>query len=97
MEYLLACILVYLLYVIGIQYERGGAWRVLLPFTVLVLLLSWAINQTIGRLVYGKPLTWRETFSKHTSRMVFVQNWRGRFARLIAALLNFASPNENHV
>jgi hypothetical protein len=70
---------------------------VLLPVTLLALLMSWVLNQTLGRVVYGKPAIWRETFSNHTERMRGVIGWRGRVARFIEALLNFAAHNERHV
>jgi hypothetical protein len=89
--------LMWLLYAVAVQYERGGAWRALAPLAFSVLLASWMINQSLGRLIYGKPTTWRETFSLHTQRMQSAAGIRGRIARLVKALLNFAAPREDHI
>lgn len=90
-----ACMLA--IYAIGVQYERGGAWKLVFPVTLLALLMSWALNQTLGRLLYGTPASWRETFSKHTERTTHLMSWRGRVARLMAAVLNFFSHDELHI
>jgi hypothetical protein len=94
MTYLL---IAYTIYALGVQYLRGGAWRIVAPFTVVALLMSWTLNQTLARVIYGKPADWKETFSKHTARTVGVAGWRGRIARLVAALLNFAAHDEKHI
>ena len=92
-----AALALLVLYAVGVQYERGGPWRVLFPLAMLVLLASWLINQTVGRVIYGKPATWRETFTKHTARTLAQPGWRGRIARLVAAVLNFFAHDERHV
>lgn len=87
----------YLVYCIGVQYERGGWWRLLAPVAIAALLASWFINHTLGRLLYGRPNGWRDTFSKHTARRRLDLGWRGRFARLVAAVLNFPAHDEKHI
>jgi len=97
MRILLVILTCYFVYSVGVQYERGGVWRLLAPIAMIALLMSWVINQTLGRVIYGKPTVWRETFSKHTERMQSEPNWRGRLARLVAALLNVVAFREDHI
>lgn len=85
------------LYALAVQSERGGLWRLLVVFAVFALIMSWAINQSLGRLIYGAPAHWRETFSKHTQRLRQAPGMAGRWARLFAALLNFFAHDERHV
>ncbi len=92
-----ALLLMLAVYAVGVQYQRGGAWRVVLPVTAVALLMSIALNQTLARVIYGRPAHWRETFSKHTARMQAATGLRGRTARLVAALLNFFAHDERHI
>lgn len=85
------------LYALAVQSERGGLWRLLAPVAIAALLMSCALNQSLGRLIYGRPTSWRETFSKHTERMCQEPGMAGRWARLFAAILNFFSHDERHV
>jgi len=86
------------LYAIGIQIERGGAWRVLLPVTVLALILDVLLNFTELALLTLDVPRWGEwTFSTRLKRLRTVDGWRGSTARYIACSLDAIAPSGRHV
>jgi len=57
-------LLLFLLYPIAIQFERGGAWRLLLPVILLALVIDILANYTELALVFGLPRRGEWTFSQ---------------------------------
>lgn len=70
-------------YAIGIQYERGGLWRVLLPYT-LFQLYFWEIAPK-GEF----------TISMRLGRLIEDPGWRGAVSRWLAVILNWLAPKRH--
>lgn len=86
------------LYIPAIQYERGGLWRVLMPFTALVALLDVYLNWTTFSLYLASAPGKREyTLSQHLERLVFDPGWRGYIARAVARYTNRFDPTPPHI
>jgi len=86
------------LYAIGIQIERGGWWRVLMPVTVLALILDALLNFTELALLTLDFPGWGEwTFSTRLKRLKTEENWRGPMAKYIARGLDAIAPSGQHV
>lgn len=85
-------------YPIAIQYERNGAWRVLMPFTALVAVVDvWLNWTTFALLLWSAPRKKEYTFSEHLERLVFDAGWRGKIARVIARYTNKFDPTPPHI
>jgi hypothetical protein len=69
------------LYVLGIQYFRGGLWRLLAPLTVAASLLDVALNYTLlAALLMRWPVKGDYTFSKTLGTLYADTGWRGDIA-----------------
>ena len=81
------------LYAIGIQHQRGGAWRVLKVFLLPGVVLDIYLNYTTFALaLWEKPAPKMYTFSKQVSLLQYDTGWRGVVAREVKRLLNFIAP-----
>jgi hypothetical protein len=86
------------LYAIGIQYERGGPWRILALVAAVALALDVAMNFSYFALVYWDwPNSGEWTFSKRLPRLNRMPGWRGRFSIAITRWLNRLAPSGQHV
>lgn len=84
----LVLLLLWLLYVVGIQYQRGGWWRVCALFALPAIVLNVLMNYTLlALLTLDWPRRGEWTFSKRLERLVHADDWRGAFARAVARLL----------
>lgn len=91
-------LLLAVLYIPAIQYERGGWWRLLMPFTALVALLDVYLNWTTFSLyLWSAPGKKEYTLSQHLERLVFEQGLRGTAARVIARYTNLFDPTPPHI
>jgi len=87
-------IVLLLLYPVAIQYQRGGAWRLLYPVTALALALDiWANYTELTIIMWDAPRPLEYTFSERLERLIFDYGWRGNVARITAAYLNFFMPH----
>lgn len=91
-------LLLAVLYIPAIQYERGGWWKLLTPLTAMVALLDVYLNWTTFSLLLGSMPGRKEiTFSQHLERLVFERGLRGRLARAIARYTNLFDPTPPHI
>lgn len=91
-------LLLALLYPIAVQYERGGAWRLLAPITLLALAIDVLANYTeLALLTWDRPLLGEYTFSTRLKRLRQERGWRGRLVRPVVAYLNHFAPGGQHV
>ena len=92
-------LILYALYAIGIQYKRGGWWRLVLPVTGIALVLDVALNYTVlAVLTWDRPRHGEWTFSKRLKRLRFNIDWRGPLALFIAQeMLDPLEPDGQHV
>lgn len=75
----------WLRFVVAINYERGGWWRLLVPLAIRAAVLDIALNYTLFSLAMGDcPRKGEYTMSKHLERLIFWQNRRGAFCRYIS-------------
>lgn len=85
-------------YPIVIQYERGGWWKLLMPFTLVVALVDvWLNFTTFALYLWSAPGKKEITFSQHLERLVFDAGWRGHIARVIARYTNWPDPTPPHI
>ncbi len=85
-------------YVLAIQYERGGWWRLLLPFTLVVAIVDvWLNFTTFALYLASAPGRKEVTFSQHLERLVHDPGWRGLIARPIARYTNLFDPTPPHI
>lgn len=87
-------------YIVAVQYLRGGWWRLLAPFTFVALVLDVVLNYTeLALLTWDWPRDRYEvTFSNRLKRLVARDDWRGKLARYIATkMLNPYDPTGTHV
>lgn len=85
-------------YPVAIQYERGGWWHVLIPFTLSVAILDVYLNFTTFALYLRSwPRKKEVTFSQHLERLVFDPGWRGLIARAVARFTNWPDPTPPHI
>jgi hypothetical protein len=95
---LLSPFVMFVLYAIGIQYERGGGWRALRVVAALALVLDLLLNFSLFALaLWDWPRSGEWTFSKRLKRLNRDTGWRGRIARRITALLDRLAPSGQHV
>jgi hypothetical protein len=82
---LAAFVALFFKYIVAINYERGGWWRVLVPLAIRTAVLDIALNYTLFALfMWDRPRKGETTMSKHLERLVFWKNRRGAFCRAIA-------------
>lgn len=85
-------------YPLAIQYERGGWWKLLMPFTLVVAIVDVYLNFTTFALYFrSMPRRKEITFSQHLERLVFDSGWRGVMARLVARYTNKFDPTPPHI
>ncbi len=95
---LLAPFAMLLLYAVGIQYERGGAWRVLVPVAWVALLLDVPLNFLhVSLLFWDWPRSGEWTVSKRLPRLNELPGFRGQVARAVTRLLDRLAPGGQHV
>lgn len=96
---LLSIPLLWVLYVIGIQYQRGGWWRVCLLAALPALILNVLMNFTVlAVLTWDRPKRGEWTFSQRLGRLILDTGWRGTLAWYIARyLLDWADPDGIHI
>lgn len=91
-------LLLALLYIPAIQYERGGWWRLMMPVTVVTLVIDVIANYTeLALITWDMPQKGEYTFSKRLERLVWSMGWRGRLARSVVRWLNKYDPTPPHV
>ncbi|MGV3727721.1 hypothetical protein [Hydrogenophaga sp.] len=85
-------------YPLAIQYERGGWWKLLMPFTLVIAIVDVYLNFTTFALcLWSAPGKKEITFSQHLERLVFDSGWRGVMARLVARYTNLSDPTPPHI
>lgn len=85
-------------YPVVIQYERGGWWKLLMPFTLIAAIVDvWLNFTTFALLMWSSPGKKEITFSQHLERLVFDPGLRGKVARLIARFTNRFDPTPPHI
>lgn len=92
-------VLMWLLYAVGIQYIRGGWWRILAPVTFIAAVLDVVLNYTLfAVMTWDFPRKGELTFSQRLGRLVIYTNWQGKLGRWIAkTLLDWVDPRGQHV
>lgn len=97
---MISLLILWPLYIIGVQYERGGWWVVLMPITLIALVFDVLLNFTeLAALTWDWPRNEYElTFSNRLKRLVHDSGWRGNFARFVARrMLDPFAPGGRHV
>lgn len=98
-------IILFVLYVIAVQYERGGAWKLMAPFTLLVILVDVALNIVFVSLLLSEMPFKHSTFlgrreftiSDRLERLVDEQSHVGSIARFSSKQLNRFAPSGVHI
>ena len=92
-------LLLFLLYPLAIQYERGGYWKAVLPITFVALVIDVYCNYTeLALLTWDWPRDGEWTFSMRCKRMkVYEDTWGGKVALFIEPYLDFWAPSGNHI
>lgn len=86
------------LYAVGIQYRRGGAWRVLVPLAYDAAVLDVALNYTLFALCFWDfPQHSEVTLSQRLPRLNRDTGWRGAIARPLTVVLDWLDPSGKHV
>ncbi len=86
----------FILYCLWIQHERGGWWKVCHLFGVPGAVLDIFSNYTTLALIFGWPGR-AFTFSKHLKPLSLLDGWRGRVANMVADILDRIAPSGNHI
>jgi len=96
---LLSIPLLWVLFAIGIQYQRGGWWLVCLVAALPALALNVVLNYTLLAFIsWDWPRKGEYTFSKRLERLVLDTGWRGIAAWYIARhLLDPFDPDGQHI
>jgi len=96
---LLSIPLLWVLYAIGIQYQRGGWWRVCLVAALPAVVLNVVLNYTLLALItWDFPRKGEYTFSQRLARLVNSVGWRGVAAWFISRfLLDPFDPDGLHI
>ena len=85
-------------YVLWIQHERGGVWKLCHVFGILGYLPDVVANHTtFAFLFWRKPESGAWTFSQQLGNLVQDDGWRGVLARRIAAVLDRIAPSGKHI
>lgn len=80
-------------YAVAIQCQRGGLWRLLLPFAWLGYMLDVALQATVMDLYFQETAPSGErTVTDRIGRLQSDLGWRGTAARRLARLLNAIAP-----
>ena len=96
---MISLLILWPLYIIGIQAERGGWWRVITPITLVAAVLDIALNYTeLTVLTWDRPRHGEYTFSVRLERLQRRGDWRGTIARFIEKyMLGPFDPDGYHV
>lgn len=90
--------LLWLIYPIAIQYERGGLWRAFYLMAAVGLVIDVIANYTeLTLLTLDWPKRGEWTFSKRLKRLVLDAGWRGSVARYVAKILDVIAPSGKHI
>lgn len=91
-------ILLALLYIPAVQYNRGGAWQLMLPVTVVTLVIDVIANYTeLALITWDFPRKGEYTFSTRLARLQFDTGWRGRIAKLSIRYTNHFDHTGRHI
>ena len=86
------------LYAIGIQYERGGWWRVCYIVAWPALLLDCLLNFTeLALMTLDWPRRGEWTFSTRLERLQYASGWRGSACWYLSRVLDVIAPSGIHV
>ena len=78
-------LVLWLRFIVAINFERGGWWNLLVPLAIKAGALDVALNYTTFRwLMRSKPGPGEHTISKHLERLVLLQTRKGAFCRYIS-------------
>lgn len=97
---MISLLILWPLYIIGVQYERGGWWYLVAPVTLIAWVIDVWLNFTeLALLTWDWPRNEYElTFSNRLKRLVHDGGWRGNFARFVARrMLNPFAPGGRHI
>ncbi len=96
---LLSIPLLWVLYAVGIQYQRGGWWRVFLLAALPALILNVVLNYSLlALLLWDWPRRGEWTFSTRLRRLQHNTDWRGVVAYYIKLhLLDPFDPDGIHI
>ena len=99
MTVIYAILLMWALYIVGVQYKRGGAWLAMYPVAFAALVLDWAMNYTVfAVMLWDFPRKGEWTFSTRLERLVRSTGWRQVLAQAIAHyMLDPFDPDGVHV
>lgn len=79
-----------LFYPLAIQYQRGGYWRLLAPFTLLTAIIDVYCNYTeLALLTWDYPRNNEITFSIRCARLIHQDGWVGKVGRFTQKYCNF--------
>lgn len=91
-------LLLWILYPIAIQYERGGWWNLILPITLVALVVDIIANYTeLSILTLDFPKEGEYTFSQRLVRLNKEEGKRGIIARYITRILDAIAPSGKHI
>ena len=83
--YLVAFGALFLRFIVAINFERGGWWRLLVPLAIKAGLLDIALNYTLfSLLLWDKPRAGEYTISKHLERLVLLPTFKGAACRWVS-------------
>jgi len=86
------------LYIVGIQYQRGGPWGILKPVALFATVVDVVLNYTTVSILFWEwPEAGEYTITKRLQRLINGAGWRTDIALPLAKLLNFFAPNGDHV
>ena len=87
----------FILYVLWVQSERGGWWRVFNLVRIIGEPFDVFCQYTVANLWFWE-ISFREpTISARIGRLMADTGWRGHWARLIAHHLNALAPSGKHI
>lgn len=94
--------LLWILYPIAIQYERGGWWNICLIVALPAWVLDVILNHTtLALLTYSFPMKrldkYEWTFSDRLARLQYGNLWKHRIARYLKRVLDPIAPSGLHI
>lgn len=86
-------------FVVGIQYQRDGLWRVCLVVAVPTIILNVLLNYSLLALItWDWPRKGEYTFSKRLERLIHLPGWGGVLAWAVKIyLLDPFDPDGIHI
>jgi len=89
-------VLLFLLYPLAIQYERGGWWNILKPLALVAGIIDIIANYTeLALLTWDFPKHNEYTLSVRCARLIHQDNWAGTVGRFTQRYCNFF--DEGHI